>query len=136
MKTLRVLRELTWAQRWTLAVALVLLPAYAARLRRSSPARVIPTSGAGGLASQEALVDAQAAARAVDLVAARLQATCLTRSLVLQRILANRGIAGVLRVGVSREGDALSAHAWVECGGIPVNDTAERVRRLATVKLP
>lgn len=49
---------------------------------------------------------------------------CLTRSLALQWMLRGRGIASQLRIGVRRSGAGLSAHAWVECAGVPVNDQA------------
>ncbi len=43
--------------------------------------------------------------------------TCLRQALTLQWLLARRGIAADLRIGVRREGRALEAHAWVECAG-------------------
>ena len=71
----------------------------------------------------------------MNLVAVRLGAACLTRSLVLQRILAGRGIATTLWVGVRNEGQGLQAHAWVECGGVPVNDTPHGIRGFARMDL-
>jgi hypothetical protein len=44
---------------------------------------------------------------------------CLTRSLVLLRILTRRGIPASLSIGVRNE-DEFSAHAWVELGGHPL----------------
>ena len=41
---------------------------------------------------------------------------CLTRSLVLLRILARRGIPATMVIGV-RAAPVFGAHAWVECGG-------------------
>lgn len=134
MKTLAVLRQLTWVQRRTLLVALVLLPSFAVLLRVGSPARFLLRQR--GHETPGALADARAAARAVNLVAARLHATCLTRSLVLHRILAGRGIATMLRVGVRNEAGRVQAHAWLECGGVPVNDTAHGVRGFALLELP
>jgi Transglutaminase-like superfamily len=52
-------------------------------------------------------------------------ATCLTRSLVLVRMLRRRGAAARLCIGVRLEGGALDAHAWVELEGIPVNDAPD-----------
>lgn len=46
--------------------------------------------------------------------------TCLSRSLTLMRLLARRGIAGRLRVGVKLGNGALDAHAWVEVAGVPL----------------
>lgn len=44
---------------------------------------------------------------------------CLTRSLVLTRLLAQRGIAATLVIG-ARPAPNFLAHAWVECRGEPV----------------
>jgi hypothetical protein len=44
---------------------------------------------------------------------------CLRRSLVLLQLLARRGIAARLVIGVRTRPDFLG-HAWVECGGVPV----------------
>ena len=52
-------------------------------------------------------------------------ATCLTRSLLLGWLLRRRGIQSDLRIGVRLTNGALDAHAWVECGGIPVNDKSD-----------
>jgi hypothetical protein len=51
---------------------------------------------------------------------------CLVRSLVLTSLLARRGIASSLVIGVKAE-PTFEAHAWVECGGIallPPGDSA------------
>jgi Transglutaminase-like superfamily len=44
---------------------------------------------------------------------------CLVRSLVLTRMLARRGIAARLVIGVE-PGPEFSAHAWVEADGVPL----------------
>lgn len=44
---------------------------------------------------------------------------CLTQSLVLTRLLARRGRASRLVIGVS-PGQAFGAHAWVERGDVPL----------------
>jgi hypothetical protein len=46
-------------------------------------------------------------------------ARCLTRSLVLTSLLARRGIASSVVIGVKTE-PRFSAHAWVESGGTPL----------------
>ncbi len=43
--------------------------------------------------------------------------SCLRQALVLQRLLAGRGIRAELRIGVRKEADRLHAHAWVEYAG-------------------
>ena len=136
MKTWAVFRQLTWPQRRTLVLALVLLPLFGVLLRRTSLVRLLSRMDAGGTGDSGAVASALAAARPVNLVAARLRATCLTRSLVLQWILARRGIGTELKVGVRNEGDGLRAHAWLECGGVLVNDTVDGLHGLARMELP
>jgi hypothetical protein len=64
-------------------------------------------------------------ARAVGRTLALLptDSRCLVRSLVLTSMLARRGIASRLVVGV-RPGESFAAHAWVEQGGVPLFDPA------------
>ena len=52
-------------------------------------------------------------------------ATCLTRSLLLGCLLRRRGVASKLRIGVRLIQGTLNAHAWVECDGVPVNDSPD-----------
>jgi hypothetical protein len=47
---------------------------------------------------------------------------CLEVSLAIWWLLARQGIASDLRVGVRKDGEKLEAHAWVECGGVALND--------------
>lgn len=49
---------------------------------------------------------------------------CLTRSLVLTTLLAERGIPSRLVIGV-RPAPDFTAHAWLECGELPVLPLAE-----------
>lgn len=49
---------------------------------------------------------------------------CLTRSLVLSRMLDRRGIPSTLVIGV-RAGEDFGAHAWVEVAGHPVLPAGE-----------
>ena len=46
----------------------------------------------------------------------RMQAACLPRALAAQAMLRRRGLASRLCLGVAREGEGLSAHAWLELG--------------------
>lgn len=43
--------------------------------------------------------------------------SCLNRALVLSWILRRRGVPTTLRIGVSRDGGGLEAHAWLEGEG-------------------
>jgi hypothetical protein len=48
--------------------------------------------------------------------------SCLRRSLVLWFLLRREGVESQLRIGVKREKDQFSAHAWVEWDGVVLND--------------
>jgi Transglutaminase-like superfamily len=54
------------------------------------------------------------------------RARCLEQSLALYTVLRRRGAAAEIRIGV--QPFRFRAHAWVECDGIPVNETLEMVR--------
>lgn len=49
---------------------------------------------------------------------------CLDRSVSLQRMLARRGVASDLLIGVRRRND-FEFHAWVEIDGVIVNDSPD-----------
>ncbi len=71
--------------------------------------------------------EAERVARAVRLAATRgpTQGTCLSRALLLWRMLNRRGIPAEVRFGV-RAGDSdMEAHAWVEQGGRSLDDGFE-----------
>ena len=54
------------------------------------------------------------------------QPNCLMVSLALWWLLAGQGIASDLRVGVRKDGEKFDAHAWVECGGVALNEPESR----------
>ncbi|WP_310423349.1 lasso peptide biosynthesis B2 protein [Chamaesiphon sp. VAR_48_metabat_135_sub] len=54
-----------------------------------------------------------------------LWTNCLKQSLVLWILLRSQGIISELRIGVQRESDKFSAHAWVEYQGVVLNDTED-----------
>ena len=54
--------------------------------------------------------------------------TCLSRSLLLIWMLGREGLGAELRIGVRMTDGALAAHAWVEAGGVPVNDARDVAR--------
>jgi hypothetical protein len=56
---------------------------------------------------------------------------CLRHSLVLWYLLRRQGIASELRIGVRREAGEFQAHAWVELGGLTLNDGQDVRRRYA-----
>jgi hypothetical protein len=79
----------------------------------------------------EALATARSVARVVAIAAGRgpIRATCLRRSLLVWWVLRRRGLSTALRVGVSREGGAFRAHAWVELDGVPLHDVEDVAHR-------
>jgi hypothetical protein len=70
---------------------------------------------------------------AVEHLGARpwMNALCLPRALATHAMLRRRGIASRLCLGVAREGDELTAHAWIEVGKVKILDAAEGYTRLA-----
>jgi Transglutaminase-like superfamily len=47
---------------------------------------------------------------------------CLKESIAVWWLLAREAIASELHLGVHKDGEKFEAHAWVECGGTPLND--------------
>ncbi len=62
--------------------------------------------------------------------------TCLRRALVLQRLLAERGIVAELRIGVRKGEKQLDAHAWLEYHGEPVGETVGVAERFVPLAAP
>lgn len=56
---------------------------------------------------------------------------CLPRSLALMRVLARRGAATTLRIGVQTIDGELKAHAWVEWHGRALNDDQQSLQEFA-----
>jgi len=80
------------------------------------------------------LADIRALGEAVNIAARHtpFPAACLTRSLLLGWLLQRQGVKSELRIGVRLKQGSLDAHAWVECGGQPVNDRAEAISLFAS----
>jgi hypothetical protein len=94
---------------------LVSLDRLAARLGR--PARVKRPS-----AEQQAAI-AASVDRLLDRLPFPWRKTCLTRSTVLFHLLGRSGVPVELCIGVRRNGDAFSAHAWLTRDGISYLET-------------
>ena len=63
-----------------------------------------------------------------------LPATCLVRSVAIQRMLDREGLPpGEIRVGVKWDDGGFSAHAWVEQGERILGDTRRHVRQFDPV---
>ena len=76
--------------------------------------------------------------RWIDSAARRhvLPTQCLHRSLLLHRWLQRDNLPSDLRIGVRLEGDALSAHAWVESDGRVLNDSPAHVAEFVPLRDP
>ncbi len=107
------------------------------RLRALLARRARPDGGAPRAPDEAELAAARRLARQVERAAGLriYRVPCLARALLLERLLARRGLPATLRIGVRRPGAGrLGAHAWVECGGLvldPDPRVAERFRPLA-----
>jgi hypothetical protein len=121
----RKFRALPAREQRIAAAALVLLPVFRLGLLLLGLRRWRAlTLRAAGTRSHIALDDARALGALVNAVARHspLPAACLTRSLVAEWLLRRRGCDAELRIGVQRTGSGIAAHAWVESGGVPIND--------------
>ena len=114
------LRALAPAERRALLHALVLLPAYALRLRLFGLRRSLPRARAAPAPTLPPASLARLVAAAVH--HGPWRARCLPVSLALQHLLQANGIASRLRVGVRTVNGRLEAHAWVEQGGVVLLD--------------
>jgi hypothetical protein len=127
MRRLRRLLGLDPEDRRLLATAWVRLFVVSAGLRWLGYRRLstwVPTVQQRGVRAAE-MVSAQRYAYWIT-VAARwqpMQALCLAQSVALQGWLRGEGVPSDLRIGVSKAGAQLAAHAWVELDGVPINDT-------------
>jgi hypothetical protein len=63
-------------------------------------------------------------------------ANCLQRSLVLWWLLRRLGIQSSLHFGTRKEAGQFEAHAWIEFGGVVLNDSDEVRREYSTFDRP
>jgi hypothetical protein len=141
----RRLWQLSWAERWLLAQALVLLPLTAVALWAVGFRRwqivlawLAPTCDSAGRDEADLLREGRATARLVDAAARRgmCRASCLPRSLTLWWLLRRRGMDSHLHIGVRKETGRFEAHAWVEWRGAVLNDGADVRDRFAAFDRP
>ena len=83
--------------------------------RREIPPR--PESDASRAALSQTLRGAEAFFRDWP-----FKASCLERSLALLWMLRRRGYPVRLKIGLSKKSSGLEAHAWLELGGVVLND--------------
>lgn len=120
----RAVHPMRWARRASLAAEIVLAYVEARRALRRAPINLAVESlrGAPGRirerSGQSSLAEARDLASAVSRTLALLpgDTRCLTRSLVLTRLLARRAIPATLVIGAHASPEFLS-HAWVEHAG-------------------
>lgn len=60
-------------------------------------------------------------------------ANCLRQSLVLYGLLEQRGVPSRFCVGITKDGSALAAHAWIDCDGVAHNAAAIAVSELRAI---
>lgn len=125
---LRRFSELDGAARAVFLRAVALLPVISASLHlrgfRKTQLSLQKHTSARSARPDNALAAARLVARMVR-AAVRSgfgHPTCLEESLTLWSLLARRGIASELRVGVRKSGEKIEAHAWVECEGGALNE--------------
>ncbi len=123
-------QEFSWTEKFLFAQALLLLPINILGLKLLGFRRwqaVFQRLLKNNLPPNIDVQNAQGIARIVNIAAAHgiFKALCLPRSMTLWWMLSRRGIASELRIGVRKEGEVFAAHAWLECQGIVLNDSAE-----------
>jgi hypothetical protein len=57
------------------------------------------------------------------------RATCLTQALALNHLLRREGHACTVQIGANSDGGRFTAHAWVECNGVPLLSSASEIGR-------
>jgi hypothetical protein len=136
VKRLRKYLALSPAGRAIVLRSLLLLPAVAALLRVRGMERTcarLTRLGAVAAGDASTLAPREIAAL-VGAAGALLRARCLARSLVLWYFLRDRAASVEVRLGVAKRADGgLSAHAWVEFGGSPLNEGADLFERYAVL---
>jgi hypothetical protein len=93
------------------------------RLRRQElPAVLVDLRAPSGLAEEGASPADVDLGRAVRRMLALVpgESRCLVQSLVLTKLLARRGVATRVVIGITGSGEAFGAHAWVERDGHPL----------------
>lgn len=128
MKSLRKYLALSPAGRAIVLDSLTLLPWVALLLRTRGMTYTrawLARRGACSVGDAATLTPREIAAL-VDASAALLRIRCLPRSLVLIHLLRDRSGSAEVRFGVARLAEGgLSAHAWVELDGLPLNDSLD-----------
>lgn len=141
MDRLRRFQSLCGRDRWLVVQAMVLLPLTALALRlvgfqrcKATLCRWVPKLKAGSADRPDASIEqARQVARMVQAASRHglRRANCLEQSLVLWWMLLRRGVPAGLRIGVRKAEGCMRAHAWVELGGVVLNDAEDVLQRYA-----
>jgi Transglutaminase-like superfamily len=129
----RKFRALTWSERRLLVKAGLVLPLIGITLRLIGFAKCqsvlsyLVRPRAGKPASQESLDWARSIGRLIRIAgeSSVFRATCLPQSILLWSLMRHEGVEAAIRVGVRKADDRVTAHAWVESGGIAINEQAD-----------
>jgi hypothetical protein len=133
--------DLSRQEKWLLAVSMLLVPIVVLAHRLLGLNRVqwtlnrfLPYRASAPYSEHESTRLACSISRIVRIAANRClcQSTCLQQSVLLQRLLAQRGIDTDLRIGVSKRDGIFEAHAWVEFRGHALNESADVKVRFVT----
>ncbi len=125
------LREFRLPELALMARLAIVVPLRRRILRRNGfQPNELTTAGDTGTA---AIDTARRLGRIVNIAVSRAAGpeNCLLRSLMLLRLLDQRGIAGNVRFGARPDQPFVTAHAWVEVGDEPVNDTRDNIARFS-----
>ena len=127
-------RGLARAERAETARAAVLIPLCAGAIRVVGLPRLLRVIAARAQHSTAgSRLEMQMSVRAVARACAYgVRGACLTQSVALMYLLARHGRVTELKIGAQRVPGGLAAHAWVEAGGVALNDHAN-LRRACTL---
>lgn len=127
---------MSWLERRSVAQASVLLPVVAVSLRLAGFQKTY--RWLEGYQPTDVKVGGAPTGESVDIAARNFplyRPTCLPRSLVLWHMLRRQGEPAELHIGVRRIDGDFNAHAWVEQGGMVINDAPDVAERFVPVDL-
>lgn len=140
-KLLGKLLALTSEEWYLLLSSVVLLPSVAVLLKfrgfegtKGFLSRFVPEKIKRLVCKDKRLEEARKVARMVSVAAYNgpYRANCLKRALVLWWLLARRGMAADIKIGVNKDDGTLRVHAWVEYEDAILLDTEDGVERFST----
>ena len=130
-------------ERWWFCQALFWLPFVKINLKtkgfkatQKTLARLSPQKGA--VTPSQWQLQGEKICRSVELAVRQspIRSNCLQKSLVLWFLLRCQDIDSELRIGVQRNQGEFQAHAWIERGGIVLNDSPTVRQQYAVFKHP